>query len=233
MSGFLRTLARRVLQPETSIRPRTISPLAGPPAAFEFEDIPVPAETPVGPQAGMHRAGEVEARTRRIDEPEPVSNSGGPPSAAVKAPKVVERDTDAARPEPEGNRSGGENDGGSLRPLRSSAADPDRIPVLVAPMAEPAAQTTILRDSKRIRLEVAASRPRERVDLRTRRAANGLRRDVPGARDTESDPAEIHVTIGRVELTAVTAPSAPKRTSSAARKPMSLEEYLQRRERET
>lgn len=45
------------------------------------------------------------------------------------------------------------------------------------------------------------------------------------------DVPEVHVTIGRIEVTAVHAPAAPKRPHPPAKKPMSLGEYLARRER--
>jgi hypothetical protein len=41
---------------------------------------------------------------------------------------------------------------------------------------------------------------------------------------------DVHIHIGRVELTAIAAAAAPRRESAAnAKKPMSLEEYLRRR----
>jgi len=58
-----------------------------------------------------------------------------------------------------------------------------------------------------------------------RQTAEYLRRDTP---DTAEPP--VHVTIGRIEVTAVTAAPAPKRTPPR-RSSMSLEDYLARRER--
>jgi len=48
-------------------------------------------------------------------------------------------------------------------------------------------------------------------------------------RDEDREPTEVHVHIGRIEVTAVHEPAPPKRTRQPARKPMSLDEYLSRR----
>jgi hypothetical protein len=44
-----------------------------------------------------------------------------------------------------------------------------------------------------------------------------------------ADSTEVHVSIGRIEVTAVTASPAPKRKTAASKKPMSLDEYLAKR----
>jgi len=46
------------------------------------------------------------------------------------------------------------------------------------------------------------------------------------AEEPYSDSNEVHVTIGRIEITAVHAPPASRNTSTPVRKPMSLDEYL-------
>jgi hypothetical protein len=47
----------------------------------------------------------------------------------------------------------------------------------------------------------------------------------------DSSPAEVHIHIGRIELTAVAPPAPPRRQSTPGKPAMSLDEYLQRRER--
>jgi hypothetical protein len=72
----------------------------------------------------------------------------------------------------------------------------------------------------------AAVAPRMATRLARNRPAGG-----PSDRRPEAPPApDVHIHIGRVELTAVTS-AAPARRDSAAnpKKPMSLEEYLRRR----
>ena len=51
----------------------------------------------------------------------------------------------------------------------------------------------------------------------------------PPDRSQGEEAVEVHVTIGRIEVTAVHEPSPPKRTRRPARKPMSLDEYLAKR----
>jgi len=77
-------------------------------------------------------------------------------------------------------------------------------------------------------------RPNPQMPVAPRIAAR-LVRDRPAPQPSRSEaaaPADVHIHIGRVELTA-TAPAAPARrgAAAAARKPMSLEEYLSQRGR--
>jgi len=58
--------------------------------------------------------------------------------------------------------------------------------------------------------------------------SRGGRRDPPAA----SEATEIHVSIGRIEVTAVSAPAPPKHTPAAGPKAMSLDDYLRKRQRE-
>ncbi|MDN0075096.1 hypothetical protein QU481_15530 [Crenobacter sp. SG2303] len=44
-------------------------------------------------------------------------------------------------------------------------------------------------------------------------------------------PTEVHVTIGRIEVSAVPATAPEKRAPTERRQPMSLDEYLARRQR--
>ena len=58
---------------------------------------------------------------------------------------------------------------------------------------------------------------------------------IPGRRQgldkrPSAEPTEVHVTIGRIEVTAVHAPSAPKRAPEPTKKLMSLDEYLANRQ---
>jgi hypothetical protein len=65
--------------------------------------------------------------------------------------------------------------------------------------------------------------------IAARLARNKPAGDPSGQRPAASAAPDVHIHIGRVELTAI-APAAPRRESAAnAKKPMSLEEYLRRR----
>lgn len=50
-----------------------------------------------------------------------------------------------------------------------------------------------------------------------------------GGRAANSEPAEVHVTIGRIEVTAVHEPAATPKTAARRHAPMSLDEYLAQR----
>ena len=52
---------------------------------------------------------------------------------------------------------------------------------------------------------------------------------IPAA--TSEVPNEVHVHIGRIEVTAVQSSEAPRRKAKAAQQPMSLDDYLARRQR--
>lgn len=47
----------------------------------------------------------------------------------------------------------------------------------------------------------------------------------------QSEPTEVHVSIGRIEVTALQAPTPTQRAPASARKPMALDEYLAKRGR--
>ncbi len=71
-----------------------------------------------------------------------------------------------------------------------------------------------------------------RVSTRVARADFIPRRSQPGADrpPATAEPApDVHIHIGRVELTAVATPAAPRREPPNAKKPMALDEYLRRR----
>ncbi len=57
------------------------------------------------------------------------------------------------------------------------------------------------------------------------------RQDLRASHTDNSAAPEVHIHIGRIELTAMTAPTVRKRESAGGKKPMSLDEYLQQRGR--
>lgn len=89
--------------------------------------------------------------------------------------------------------------------------------------AKPSSRESALRPEKTPSRQTStaltqAPRPHSRSEIATRR---------PSA-DAEPAP-EVHIHIGRIELTAVSPSTAPRRESAPTKKPMSLDEYLQRR----
>lgn len=67
------------------------------------------------------------------------------------------------------------------------------------------------------------------VSTRTLRAASRAKSTMPNRKSVATSAPDVHIHIGRIELTAAPLASAPKRESAPAKKPMSLDEYLQQR----
>lgn len=67
------------------------------------------------------------------------------------------------------------------------------------------------------------------VSTRTLRAASRSKSTMPNRKSVATSAPDVHIHIGRIELTAAPSPSTPKRESAPAKKPMSLDEYLQQR----
>jgi hypothetical protein len=88
-------------------------------------------------------------------------------------------------------------------------------------------------DAQRAMTERASGAPR-RGTIRRAGEGAGARQAEPGIsghRDTAEHAPDVHIHIGRVELNAVMAPAASHRAPPAnGKKPMSLDEYLRRRD---
>ena len=70
------------------------------------------------------------------------------------------------------------------------------------------------------------------MDTSTRTRAQIENRSSPRQQNRQqSEPTEVHVSIGRIEVTALQAPTPTQRTPASARKPMALDEYLAKRGR--
>jgi hypothetical protein len=65
-------------------------------------------------------------------------------------------------------------------------------------------------------------------------AARRAEPSISGQRDTAGHAPDVHIHIGRVELSAIMAPAAARREPPAnGKNPMSLEQYLRRRDGRT
>lgn len=247
-SSYLRTLVGRALGQEA---PRVHAPAAlrrqrqarerGEPA-FELElETTTPASAPSMPSAtsagddgtagddgGSFASASAHAEASRghrtvarADAPRvPASADGGEIAAAVSAilhggPLPSDQTRDAGRPAPSSSRSGWRDDG---RREEATAAGPARAGI--------AARASVP--------EPGAARPSRAPDGRSSAHATPAR-TAAGARAPATGPEatpDVHIHIGRIELTAVAPPAASgarRASGPPPRKPMSLDEYLQRR----
>ena len=259
MSGYLRSLAERALGHVAGVRPaRGLLSLAGWP--LQAGGTTPPADHVEAPSSRMPPPGSFEVAERQIDstpsdvmaaaqtgEPAetPASIPTTPPHARLALPADADRDGIPARavlqhadaPREQRSAPSGQPDAAADRRFTRQAR---------APLEH--ADRSIVDDRARgFQLEERAlndGAPSPEFSFRVRPAAQ-----IPAAprvttrlvRNRFMDPTQsrleapapapdVHIHIGRVELTAVTS-AAPARRESAAtpKKPMSLEEYLRRR----
>jgi hypothetical protein len=201
--------------PETPAQER--DPRASVPAPAELEHVQPPFETGVQTPR-VHRRGETATPLASVPstwrspaaEPEPpaavldASRTGARPSASTPQPRGTAR-------EAEDSRAPSETEGRGVVPAPTeSARRPD--------------QAIAARPTQPLPRSLEQPAPFSGPAVRGREAARGLA-------ETRSTPV-VHVTIGRIEVRAVTAQDspAPPRASAARPKPeLSLEDYLKQR----
>lgn len=245
MTGYLRWLATRALGQGAGIRParHPISLASGLPSEMRLPSAHADAsvvdtwqfERPFGeasqrqvePTTGVDAVAPAFSPERRLlsdpasAEAKPLAlgnDASSHPTAAVAATKKEEsrlvtdpQPARAAKRRMAGSGRGEAEDAlSSLQDVKASDATPvdmtDRLQADQRPATAPRIAARLVRD-----------RP---VDPRS-------------SRFDAAPPADVHIHIGRVELTAITPASTPARSepAAAAKKPMSLDEYLRQRGR--
>lgn len=209
-SAALPYAAARDMQGETS--PWADGALSGPVAAAPPRTrISAPSASSPAPAAASHdvAAKPSPGKARRTA---PVSKSKAKPTARpnVRAAKttrtIVERVMSLAA-------SASLHPSPTARPQPAAAAKPTTLPAMIA-ASPPAA----VRKNKPLKPQT-----------RLQRNADAKRSAASGRRQPAAAP-EVHIHIGRVELTANTpAPAAAKRPAASERRPLSLDDYLQQR----
>jgi len=130
-----------------------------------------------------------------------------------------------------------------LQPPRDTPAQPILLRELLAPKPPSPISSVTTKPDKSTAAIVASPAVRELVPMpprppnrrpttvstRTLRATTRPKSTIPNRKSIATSAPEVHIHIGRIELTAVPSPSAPKRESAPAKKPMTLDEYLQQR----
>jgi hypothetical protein len=233
MSGFLSHLAARGMGQAVSVHSAARLPYASAPALVEaageaLAPPPSSQSLPLGGPPQELAQGPVPARPDAAPEGEPTA-APTPPSALLRLPSVVApalKDT-AVRDHRNAREAAGEIDAGrSLRRPEQSTipATPDPI----VPAAVHAAADGPSADDR----GAGALRP-VRPLLPPQQGPNGtaLFKGAPGAawRTPVEETTEVHVSIGRIEVTAVHEAPPPKRAPARSQRALSLEEYLARR----
>jgi hypothetical protein len=219
MADYFAALAARTLRPELSVQPRQ---------RVRWEETAEPMADALGA-----------AERRSADRARPSASDEGEPPRRLRRPSIAE--TSQAESESLEARPG------QQRSKRGAAGDHDDANAATASTPHPTVRT--VEPTVQVRLERAAARPGEatskspaiagdRTAATTR--ASGIERARPlparlSARERESRPeASIRIHIGRVDVRAVTtAPSgsSPSASRDSKRALMSLDEYVQKRDR--
>ncbi len=217
MGDYFAALAARTLRPELSVQPRQ---------RVRWNEVPEPMADAFPAAAATIAAG---AQSSVPDGGEPPRRSRRTSTAESSQP---EREPAAPRPSQRGRRKGA-GDEDAATPAMASTPDP------TVRAVEPAVH---------VRFERVAARPGDapgksaaiagdRAAAAVRSSSSGDARPLPArllAREREpaSEPA-IRIHIGRVDVRAVTAaaPGSPPASRDSTRAPMSLDEYVQKRDR--
>jgi len=232
MTGLLRSLGAQALGLPPAMRPAARLRAGAAPIRSDLAQVYESFSTPESPSAADASV------DRSVDHAAPAPPSV--PPAAIGLPVSDREDAPVI--------------GRVDRPVATTAAEDHRgvrEPPPIAAVAEPATWAASDVPARRIAASIAAH------DIEPIKGSEVIARPAPGPAPgparRRNDPArfevsvrdrdaslreqpapDVHIHIGRVELTAVTAPAAARRMSAPqARKPMSLDEYLQQRRRKT
>jgi hypothetical protein len=225
VSGHLRWLAAQALGQSSGVRPARRPPLfVGPPATPEAPGERVAPDMP----AELHHRADVQM-TARPGEDVPIRRAADPEPAEHR---VEQRRDSVVLGTP---RESAVTEGSRTRPAERAfpeapvhaAEDGERVvsedrprgggvvgETISQPFREPTARRT------------SPTAPRATIRPGRRNPAERQADPIPGAAPPAPD---VHIHIGRVELTAIAPPAPVRRESASGRKPMSLDEYLRRR----
>lgn len=231
MAGFFRQTAQRAQASGSRLHSSAALPYA---AARDRlgETAPWTDDAPNGPVASAPRQARAVAENTSPAAPAAVSNEVAAKPSPRKTRRAASVPKSKAKPVPRTNARIAKTPrsivervmslaaSASLRPAPASlapqpapSADPVPLPATTAPL--PAAT---IRKSKPLK-------PQSRLQ----RSA-GTKGVGASARRPQAAAPEVHIHIGRVELTTnASAAAAPKRSAASERRPMSLDDYLQQR----
>ena len=253
MSGLFRRLARHASGlPQATVHAMARLPFQAPPELLPTDEGSAPilplehgaAQTPASePTAPPRRAGEFvsdaqsQAPSRQSATEHPAPRRGESPAlspAPLVATTVRENASEASAEE--GKHAPAESTRPAVRnhAHASEAASAASVLARVVPattLASPLASS--VRPGRAEPATVTGYRAvpeallPAQAERATARAADAARPATAAA----AEPTEVHVHIGRIEVTAVQAPAPPKRPSRSGQAPMSLDAYLAKRQR--
>ena len=225
MAGYLRQLARRALNPGSPLHSMAALPYAEPPEWAQDAE-PVTADS-----VSMAPSLETPRRVAAAASQEARAMPLAPRAArAERIHAAIDRPAGAdAVTEPTQARALD-----AERRPRPAASEDGKAPVLAQRRETPA---PIISEAEHQAAETPRQAPRTEPARRSTAAPPARERPPVPSREqrptaVEAAP-EVHIHIGRIELTAAApAPAAPRR-ETATRKPMSLDDYLRSRGRST
>lgn len=232
MAGYLRQLAEQTLQPMPRLHSAATLPYAQATQEWGAEEVESTADA-------KPRQGESAIRNRRTELP-PGDDFFTMPRSSVSSPQESATQTTTAQPDRASAKTGAMQQASSAEkippPARRTAkaqeppASSESHPLTKPTHSknEPAEPTS--RHSSNLRPE--PPRPAPAVTRTVR--AQARNKNVPRVRSANSNShtaPEVHIHIGRIELTAATPAKTPQRETAATKAPMSLDQYLQQRRR--
>jgi hypothetical protein len=236
MSGFLSHLAARGMGQVGAVHSAARLPYASPPALVEAgsEAMALPPALPSLPLGGLpqeHVPGQVPPRPEAA-QVGAATAVPTPPSPLLRRPSILAPAPDdaASRDDRNAREAAAEIDAG--RPLRRPADSSIRsIPDPIVPAAAHGAGEAPPASDKgpgSLR-RVQPLLPPQQGPSGTALFKGALRAQGTAWRTPVEETTEVHVSIGRIEVTAVHEAPPPKRAPARSQRALSLEEYLARR----
>lgn len=222
MSGYLSSLASHAVMPGPRVRPIT-PPFARTPLAATAPE-PLEIETEI-PAVAADEPRSAPGPVGRIRRDEATSRA----DRALTAAHVIETLSSVAAITHETPPTDGATDS---RPRPVQRPPSPAMTGAVVPQHPVDQSPWDRRDRSPVRQDRGRIRPAASSAAPPPIAATGSadRRQRIGA-DRHEAPADVHIHIGRIELTAVTAPAPARRPPPAAKPAMPLDEYLKQRDR--
>lgn len=237
MSGLLQRLAARATGSAWALRSDARLPFASAPAMAEVQAMePIEAASAHRPaQAGQAPAAMSAQIMVPFPEPTPPLARAQQMAAAEEPPATALRPTPrqlaaahidtSAQPPALGDRPRG-SVATAHRPVTGHAPEP--LAQRPTPYADPAPLLPTASERGTAKARQTAAGTAQPGTPRTPHALQPLRQPL-ATPATASEPTEVHVHIGRIEVTAITQPQAQKRAARERSQPLSLDAYLARR----
>lgn len=239
MSGLFRRLARHASgRLPAAVHAMARLPYQAPPALLGAEEAGAPPPLAGPPAVIPPAAGPALATaTARPSTPQSAVLPGMPPTPTPPTAMRQERQSPGQTTAPHTHGTTAPDAGGSIAPMIPAVAAPAREAEAIATQAE--TQAAQIRPPPRMQANAetgmdalpTALLPPEPVTAPYAASASTPIANNRPAPASASEPAEVHVHIGRIEVTAVQAPDPPRRPARSGQAPMSLDAYLAKRQR--